>query len=63
MFHPARSALTLTAEDRATLAKWRKVVCVAYGSLALFLFAAVGSYAYVERPTTMAAAPSAVMHR
>jgi hypothetical protein len=35
----------LTTEERATYAKWRKIVCISYASVSLLLLAGLGNYA------------------
>jgi hypothetical protein len=53
-----------TTEDRATFAKWRRLVCMFYGSLCFLLLVGIGSYAAQSgRTNAMVATMSAPMHR
>ena len=52
-----------TSEDWATFAKWRRLVCIFYGSLCLLLIVGLGSYAANSgRTSAMVATMSAPMH-
>jgi hypothetical protein len=53
-----------TTEDRATCAKWRKIVCISYGSISLLLLAGLGSYAaHSGQTSAMVATTSAPSQR
>jgi hypothetical protein len=53
-----------TTEDRAIYAKWRKIVCICYGSISLLLLAGLGSYAaHSGQTSAMVATMSALAQR